>query len=130
MNFFKKHFSDIAASLMGFLVPVFNLLLATGVLVFADLLTGICAAKKRGEKIESKKLGKSITKCVFYYLAIILGHVMEVVFLNDLPIAKITAGIIATVEFKSNMENIGAITGIDFIKAIKNKLDSKRGINK
>ena len=128
MVFLKKYWDTILASLVSFLLPIFNLLLATGVLVFADLITGIFAAKKRGETIDSKKMGKSITKCVFYYMAIILGHVMEVAFINDLPIAKMTAGIIAAVEFKSNMENISAITGINFSKIIQEKMDSKRGL--
>ena len=130
MIYFKKYGEAVLASLMGFLVPIFSLLMATGILLFADLITGICAAKKKGEKIESKKMGRSITKCIFYYMAILLGHVMEVVFVNDLPIAKITAGIIATVEFKSNMENISVLTGLDFSKIIREKLDSKRGLEK
>ncbi len=127
-TFFKKHWDTILSALIGFFIPIFNLLLATGILILADMITGIYAAKKRGEKIESKKMGRSITKCIFYYLAIILGHIMEVVFVQDLPIAKITAGIISTVEFKSNMENIAAITGIDLWKLLKEKMDSKRGL--
>jgi len=129
MTFLEKYGQAIVASLIGFFTPIFSLLMATGTLLLADMITGMYAAKKRGEQIESKKLGRSITKCIFYYLAIILGHVMEVVFINDLPIAKITAGIIATVEFKSNMENIAAITGIDFWKALRDKVDSKRGLD-
>jgi hypothetical protein len=59
---------------------------------------------------------------IFYCLAIILSRVMEVSFISWLPIAQLTAGYIAVVEFKSNMENIAEITGIDIWNFLKDKL--------
>ena len=128
-HFTKKYWDVILGSLMGFILPIFSLFLATGAMVLADLATGVYASKKRGETICSKKMGSSISKCVFYFLAIILGHIMEVVFSQDIPIAKVIAGIICAVEFKSNLENITSITGVDFSKVLQQKMDAKRGLN-
>lgn len=127
-HFIKKHAELILAALVAFFTPIFGLLVATGVMVLADLITGVSASIKLGEAFTSKKLSKSITKCTWYYLAIILGHVMETVFVEGIPIAKITAGIVATVEFKSNLENLKIITGIDFTKVLQNIINKERGV--
>ena len=59
---------------------------------------------------------------IFYGIAIILSRVMEVAFIDWLPIAQLTAGYIALVEFKSNLENIAEITGVDVWVFLKDKL--------
>jgi len=105
-----------------FFTPIWAGLVGIGVLLFADVLTGIKAAKKRGEEIHSRKMSTTINKMIFYCLAIILSRVMEVSFISWLPIAQLTAGYIAVVEFKSNMENIAEITGIDIWNFLKDKL--------
>jgi hypothetical protein len=105
-----------------FFAPIYAALIGIGVLIFADVLTGVRAAKKRGERIHSRRLSTTINKMIFYCLAIILSRVMEVSFISWLPIAQLTAGYIAVVEFKSNMENIAEITGIDIWNFLKDKL--------
>lgn len=112
-----------------FFAPIYAALIGIGVLLFADVLTGAKAASKRGERIHSRKLATTINKMIFYGLAIILSRVMEVAFIDWLPIAQLTAGYIAVVEFKSNMENIAEITGVDLWVFLKDKLTdwAKRG---
>lgn len=105
-----------------FFAPIYAALIGIGVLIFADVITGIKAAKKRGERIHSRKMSTTINKMIFYALAVILSRVMEVSFMPWLPIAQLTAGYIAVVEFKSNMENIAEITGIDIWNFLKDKL--------
>jgi len=110
-------FSPIAASIIGL-----------GVLILADVVTGCKAAKLRGEEIRSNRMARTISKIIFYSIAIILSRVMEVAFMDWMPVAQVTAGYIAIVEFKSNMENIGSITGVDVWKHIMTKIEgwSKR----
>lgn len=127
-NYLIKYAGTILATITAFFSPIFTLLVATGLLILADLVTGIFAALKRGETFNSKKLGKSVGKCTWYYLAILLGHLMETVFVLGIPIASITAGIIATVEFTSNLENLKVITGIDFTQVIQNIINKNRGL--
>ncbi len=40
-----------------------------------------------------------------------------------MPVVKLTAGYIAIVEFKSNMENIASITGVDICKHLISKIE-------
>jgi hypothetical protein len=52
---------------------------------------------------------------------------MELAFIPWLPVAQLTAGYIAIVEFKSNMENIGELTGTDIWNRIKEVIESSFG---
>jgi len=121
-----KYFAILIAYLIFFFSPIVAILIATGVLVFTDLFTGVFAANKRGEKIDSKKMARSISKIIFYFTAIILSRMMETVFFPSIPIASITSGYIALIEFKSNIENISSITGLDIWKALIDKIQNFR----
>jgi phage-related holin len=122
----KKYIALLIPYLTFFFAPIALILFTTGSLVCADLMTGVFAARKRGEQIQSRKMARSVSKIIFYFIAIILSRLMEVVFFPQIPIANITAGYIALIEFKSNIENIGTITGIDIWKAIINKFNRQQ----
>jgi phage-related holin len=111
-----------------FFAPITASLIGLGVLIFADVITGCKAAKVRGEEIRSNRMARTVSKIIFYSIAIILSRVMEVVFIDFIPLAQMTAGYIAIVEFKSNMENIASITGVDVWKHLMKKIEgwSKR----
>ena len=111
-----------------FFAPITAAMVGLAVLIFADVITGCKAAKVRGEEIRSNRLARTVSKIIFYSIAIILSRVMEVSFMEWLPVAKLTAGYIAIVEFKSNMENIATITGVDIWKHLMTKIEgwSKR----
>ena len=111
-----------------FFAPITAGLIGLGVLIFADVITGCKAAKVRGEEIRSNRMARTVSKIIFYSIAIILSRVMEVAFIDFIPLAQITAGYIAVVEFKSNLENIASITGVDVWKHLMKKIEgwSKR----
>ena len=111
-----------------FFAPITTGLIGLGVLIFADVITGCKAAKVRGEEIRSNRMARTVSKIIFYSIAIILSRVMEVAFIDFIPLAQMTAGYIAIVEFKSNMENIASITGVDVWKHLMKKIEgwSKR----
>ena len=114
--------------LVFFFAPITAAMFGLAVLIFADVITGCKAAKVRGEEIRSNRLARTVSKIIFYSIAIILSRVMEVSFMDWMPVAKLTAGYIAIVEFKSNMENIATITGVDIWKHLMTKIEgwSKR----
>jgi len=109
--------------LIAFFTPITSMLIGVGIFAMADTFTGMWAAKKRGDKIHSRAMGRTITKIIMYSIAIILAHVLQVIFMSWMPIANITAGYIALVEFRSNMENIGEITNIDIWNYLKDKIE-------
>ena len=111
-----------------FFAPITAGLIGLGVLIFADVITGCKAAKVRGEEIRSNRMARTVSKIIFYSIAIILSRLMEVAFIDFIPLAQITAGYIAVVEFKSNLENIASITGVDVWKHLMKKIEgwSKR----
>lgn len=100
-----------SAYLFTIFAPIAKLMLAIGILVIADFITGVLAAKKRGEPITSKKMRPTIMKGLGYMIAIIVGFVMQHFFIKDFEVAKIVAGLIAFIELKSLDENFKDITG-------------------
>ena len=110
--------------LIAFFTPITAMLLGVSFFTLVDTFTGMWAAKKRGEKIHSRAMGRTVTKMLFYSLAIILAHGLEVIFMPWLAVTSVVAGYIALVEFRSNMENIGYITGIDIWNYLLNKFDA------
>jgi len=110
-----------------FLAPVHSIMLAITFLVGMDLITGLLAAHKRGEKLSSNGIRRTITKTLAYMSAIIASHVMSIYFLDGIidPV-KIVSGLIAVTEFQSLMENLSSITGVDLWKQLLEKLQGKK----
>jgi len=129
--FFSKYFAFCIAAIIAFFIPIHNILVGIGALIVADMITGIFAARKRGEKIHSKKMGATVTKTILYFLGIILAQIMQNLFLDPgvESIVKATASIFAVIEFKSNLENISTATGIDLIGKLKTFIETKRKID-
>ena len=77
------------------------------------MVSGIWAAKKRGEKLESKKLRASINKMTWYFMFIILAQGLDVKVIPfiDLHLASMVSAIICGVELYSVLENAYSITG-------------------
>jgi hypothetical protein len=121
----KQWLISISLSLLAVLAPIKALLIAVGFLIFADTVSGILAARKRGEKISSAKLRGVITKAFVYQICVISGFVMEKYIVDGiLPVSKIIAGAIAAVEIKSILENSNTILGMDLFAEVKARLGS------
>lgn len=100
------------------LAPIFPFLAITLALVIADLVTGIWAASARGEKISSRGLRQTVKKVSVYFVAILLAAGMQEVF--GIPLVTyLVALLIGTAEFKSNLENVEAITGTPLWRGIR-----------
>lgn len=121
MNFLKY----LTATLVAILAPIKPLLFSVGFLVLADLATGIWAAYKRGEKIDSSALRRTITKIAVYQVAVVSGFLVQQYMLSDaLPVSKIVASVIGLVELKSILENSDSILGYSLFKSVVAKLGS------
>jgi hypothetical protein len=113
------------------LAPIKMVMITVGFLILADLVTGMMAAFKRGDKISSAAMRRTISKVVVYQLSVVSGFLLETYLLdNSVPVAKIVAGIIGMVEFKSVLENANTIIGGDLFKVILSKLGSDNDKNK
>jgi uncharacterized membrane protein len=98
--------------IFSFFIPIKGFLIFTIFVVFADMGTGILAAKKEGQKINSRGLYRTIEKIIVYFCAILIFEGARNTF--SLPnITYMAAFLIATVELYSISENIKRITGVN-----------------
>lgn len=108
------------------LAPIHTTMFAVGFIVVADFVSGMIAAKKRGEEIKSSRMRDTVTKLGLYQAFIISAFLLETFLLSDaVPVVKILAAIIGMTEFKSLTENMSAILGRDLFKELIDKLGSK-----
>jgi phage-related holin len=119
------YFAASLGWLISFILPIKDFLILTTALVILDLITGVVAAKKRGEKIRSRALMRTTIKLLLYYCAILATQGVQVVFAEKIPLSYITAFTIAITELKSLLENVDAGTGSRLAKMIVEKLTNK-----
>jgi membrane glycosyltransferase len=121
MEWLKK----IALVCTAALAPIKMMLIAVGLLVIFDLVTGMWAARRRGETLKSSAMRRTISKMLIYQLTVISGFLLETYLLDGLiPVAKLVAGVIGMVEFKSILENASTIAGEDIVNLVMSKLGS------
>lgn len=91
----------------------------TGVLIFADLITGIWAATKRKEPVTSKGISRTLAKIFLYEAALALSYLVHQYMTGDiLPADKLVAGLIGIIELRSILENMNAINGTPVFAAV------------
>jgi uncharacterized membrane protein len=117
-NIFKLGYDGIAYSiccgvLFSFFLPIKHFLIFTIFVVFADTVTGIMAAKKRGEPITSKGLYRTSQKVVVYFVGIMIFEGAKNTFSLPVNITYMVAFTIATTELYSISENIKSMTGVN-----------------
>jgi hypothetical protein len=121
----KQFLAHLLAATIAVLAPIKMLMISVGVLIIADLVTGIWAALKRGEKIKSAAMRRTISKFVIYQIAVISGFLVEMYMLDSfVPVSKIVASVIGLVELKSILENANTILEQDLFKLVIQKLGS------
>jgi uncharacterized membrane protein len=122
-NILKIGYEGIAYSiccgvLFSFFLPIKHFLIFTIFVVFADTVTGIIAAKKRGEKITSKGLYRTSQKVAVYFCGIMIFHGASVTFGLPSQIVYSVSFLIAFTELYSVSENIKSITGVNLATTI------------
>jgi phage-related holin len=112
----------LLACILVFL-PIKTTLVVVMALVGIDLVSGILAARKRGEPITSKGLQRTIVKLLAYEMVVMLGFLVEQYLTGDfVPMTKILGGMVGMTELKSVLENIEDLTGIPLIQVLIDKL--------
>lgn len=120
----------LSITIVSFLAPIHTVMLACGSLIVIDLITGVWAAKKRGETINSAALRRTVSKILAYEIAIISGYILQKYLLEDiLPVMKLAASAIGLVETISVLENVNSITGSSIFTALIKKLGSQNDQN-
>ena len=99
--------------IFSFFIPIKGFLIFSVFVVFADMATGIIAAKKEGQKINSRGLYRTIEKIVVFFCAILIFEGARNTFSLPFNITYMAAFLIATVELYSISENIKRITGVN-----------------
>lgn len=125
-SLFVKHAEPLLIAILAVFAPIKAVLLVTGFVIFVDLITGIMAARKRGEKITSAALRRTISKMVIYQTAILSGFLIETYLTGDLaPITKIVASVIGVTEGISIFENLNTLSNNKLFSDLLKKLGSK-----
>jgi len=117
-------FLKVLSIIILVLAPVRSTMIAVGVLIFLDMLTGVWASRKNGEPITSSGFKKTVAKMFLYQCSVIVGFLMEHYLLDGVPVVKVIGGIIALTEGKSFFENVNRITGTDFWVEAINKIQT------
>lgn len=121
----KLWLKGLALSVLAVLAPIHTVMITVCILIIADLITGIWAAYKRGEKLTSAAMRRTITKLLIYQLTVITGFLLEKYLLEGLvPASKLIASVIGLVEMKSVLENAESILGQPLFKKLISRLGS------
>jgi len=114
-------------SILMYLSPVKDFIHLVSALIILDLITGIMASWKAGEKITASRMAKTIYKLILYSIAIIATYLVQMIAADGVGLVRICALIIGATELKSIYENISRILGGDLFKTlwqvIKGKVD-------
>lgn len=131
-EYIGKHAVMLFLAAAAILTPAVPIIIFTGILVFSDTITGVWAALKRGEKVTSKGLGRTVTKILLYSLVIGLTFAFEHFFtaLKIVHMGQIASGYICLVELKSIYENVSSITGLDIWTQLMSKFEALRSAGK
>ncbi len=118
----KAFAATTIAATVNYFLPLQSFIAITFCLVCADLVTGIQAARARGEAVQSIGLRRTATKFTMYSFAILAAHGVQNVYLKDFPLVFTIAAYIGVTEFWSLLENVGTVTGTDVLGAVRDKL--------
>ena len=124
-EFATKHLGALLISTLAVFAPIKGMIIVAGLAVIVDLITGIVAAKKRGEEIKSSKIGITVSKLIIVETAILMCFLIQTYLLdNAFPLVNWVAGVIGVHQIYSIMENLNSISGNQLFTSILTKLTS------
>ena len=113
-------------SIVAVFAPVRAMLCTVIVLVVCDLVTGIAAALKQGDRLSLRRLVRTFGKVFVYELALGLGFVVETYLLGgSLPVSKLLGGMIGLYELKSVYVNLSVLGGADVLRGMVDKVSGQ-----
>lgn len=122
----------LGLSALAVFAPIEPVIITTFVLVLADFITGVLAARKSGTKITSTGFKRSVGKLFLYETAMCLAFLVQKYMTGDLlPASKLVSALIGLTELKSILENLDTIQGSSFFNAILGRItQSEKDIEK
>lgn len=135
-----KYIQYLLASLLLLFVPIYGLLIAVGMAIMLDTITGVFKSiKLKGwVSIRSRTLSNIISKMMLYEICILFLFVMDKFVLNEFikhafgfefMFTKICAILLMFIELVSVKENIEEAFNIDIWKLLKKTLNRAKEIN-
>lgn len=113
----------IKASLLflSYFTPIAEMIHVMLIFLSLDTISGIWAAVRCSERLQSSLLRRTVFKFIWYSVAVMSAWMMEKTFsLSWTHLASVVAGFVCMVELKSIFENISRITGEPvFLKIIR-----------
>lgn len=109
---FKTFFDflfTLLLSILSFFAPLQLMYHTFFFVVMLDMITGMIASKRRGEKIESKKMRKTILKLLVYILVASAFYAFQMAIMPAVPFINLVFGLIIITELKSITENCDSI---------------------
>lgn len=134
-----KILQSFLLSIVTFFSPVQGILIAVGVAIMADTITGIYRCKKLKQPIVSKRLRQVANKMAVYEAAVILFWLMDHYLLSeffkiwfsvDYFFTKVVALVLIFTEMVSIKENIEEAHSFSIIHMIRALLKSGKAIRK
>jgi hypothetical protein len=123
--------TSLTLSVVAIFLPAKELFIATGILIVADLVTGLMAARKTGKPITSAGLRRTVSKFLIYNIAVGCAFLVQKHLMGDLvPVSNIVSSAIGLAELKSILENADKINGGSILKNIIQKLGSANDTQK
>ncbi len=117
----------VFGAILSFVTPIAPFFwLAIG-LVLLDTVTGIIAAQRRKEKINSRGFARVLSKIAVYMSAILACYAVELVLEIGGHVTYIAVGAIAFTELMSVLENTRAVSGANIADVIRNLLPKQNG---
>lgn len=118
-SYWSGYATAAVGAFLSFMAPVWSFVFMALVLVIVDMITGVRAAKKRGEKIKSRGLYRGIEKFALYFVAITVAQQMQMTFFPSVPVTHVVAFGICVTEFFSMVENVETVTGVNILRRLK-----------
>lgn len=119
---------NILIALLVFFTPIREATYTIAALISLDTITGVWAAKKRGETFSSSKFSNSIAKIFVYDTLLIMAFALETYMIPYVPCTKLVMAYIAVTEFTSLLENAGFIVNRDIVSFFKQQIKNLKNI--
>jgi hypothetical protein len=117
----------LIAGVTLFLAPVRDSIFAVFALVLVDLVFGLLAARKQGQRIESRKLAHTPLKFGVYFATIVVMFMADTWIGLGVPACKIVTGIIGATEALSLLEKAQILTGAPVFEKLRGIFKPEKG---
>lgn len=125
MNKVLEWLINISLATLSVFAPIKAAVITVMVLTVVDMITGIIAAKKRGEELTSAGFGRTIAKIAVYELATLCAFLSQKYLILDMmPVCTLVTSLIGLTELKSVLENLDSISGGSFFSSVVSKISS------